>query len=63
MESTFALNALQKLDHCFTITVFFFYSITRCRIFWKQNHFIDIVAYGKQRDRGTFYASTLYNFL
>ena len=23
MESTFALNALQKLGHCFTITIFF----------------------------------------
>jgi len=29
-RSTFILNVLQKLDHCFTITNHFFYSVTRC---------------------------------
>ena len=34
----------------------------RCRRFWKQIHFIDIGAYGKQSDGGTFSASTLCRF-
>ena len=62
MESTFALNVLQKLDHCFTIT-FFFYSIARCRILWSKIIYIHIGAYGKRSDGGIFFASTLYHFL
>ena len=62
MESTSALNVLQKLGHCFTITIFF-RTITRCRRFWKQIHFYRQDAYGKQSDGGTFSGSTLYHFL
>jgi hypothetical protein len=45
MESTFALNVLQKLDHCFKITIFFVVSQgitdTASRLI-----FIDISGYG-----------------
>ena len=52
MESTFALNVIQKLGHCFTFTILFPLSITRCRGFWKQIHYIG--AYSMQSDGGTF---------
>jgi hypothetical protein len=60
METTFALNVLQKLSHCCTDTHnFFFRSITRCRRFV----FIDIGAHSKKSVGGTFSASILYYFL
>ena len=60
MESTFALNVLQKLDHCFTITNnIFFCSITKRRRFI----YIDKDAFGKQSDGGIFSGSTLYPIL
>ena len=61
MESTFALNVLQKLDHCFTITVYFI--VLQGVADSERIIFIDIGAYGKQSDRGTLFASTLYHFL
>jgi len=62
MESTFALNVLRKLDHCFTVEVFFLYyymvADSESRII-----FVDIGVCGKQSDRGIFFTSTLYHFL
>jgi len=60
--STLALNVLQKLVHCFTITIF---SVVLQGVADSESKFIsiDIGAYGKQSDGGTFSASTLYHFL
>jgi len=52
------INVLQKLDHCYTITIFF-YCVTRRRRFILK----DTGAYGKQSDFGKFSASTVYHFL
>ena len=64
MESTFALNVVQKLDHCFTITNSFF-SVVLQGISDSESRFIfiDTDAFGKQTDGGTFSGSTLYYFL
>jgi len=60
MESTPALNVLQKLGHCFTITVF---SVVLQGVTDSERFiFIDIGAYGQQSD-GTFSASALYHLL
>jgi hypothetical protein len=62
MESTFALNVLQKLDHCFTITIFFV--VSQCIANSESGFiFIGIGGYGKQSDGGTFSAFTLYYFI
>jgi len=62
MESTFALNVLQKLDHCFTITIFFV--VSQCITDSESRFiFIGIGGYGTQSDGGTFSASTLYYFM
>jgi len=57
MECAFALNVLQKLDRCSTITIFF-YGVNRRRRFILR----DIGAYGKQSDFGKFSVSTVYHF-
>jgi hypothetical protein len=61
-RSTFTLNVLQKLDHCFTITIF---SIVLQGVANSESRFtfIDKGDYGKRSDGGTFSASTLYHFL
>jgi hypothetical protein len=61
MESTFALNVLQKLDHCFTITNYFF-SVVLQDVADSESR-LDIGPYGQQSDGGTFSGSTLYHFL
>ena len=64
MESTFALNVLQKLAHCFTITNNFSPELLQGVAKYESSLiFIDIGAYGKQSDGGTFSASTLYHSL
>jgi len=62
MESTFALNVLQKLDLCFTFT-FFSIVLQGVADFESRIIFVDTGAYGKQSDRGIFFASTLFHFL
>jgi len=64
MESTFTLNVLQKLGHCFTTTNNFF-SVILQGVADSESRliFIDIGPYGKQSDGGTFSASTLCHFL
>jgi len=64
MESTFALNVLQMLGHCFTITNKFF-SVVLQDVADSESRFIfiDIGAYGKQSDGDILSASTLYQFL
>jgi len=64
MESTFASNVLQKLGHCFTITNISF-SVALQGVADSESRFIfiDIGAYGKQSDGGSFSASTLRHFL
>ena len=63
MESTFALNILQKLDQCFTTTNNFFTVLQVVADSESRFIFIDTGAYGKQSDGGTFSASSLYHFL
>ena len=64
LDSTFALSVLQKLDHYFTITNFFFLVILQGVADSKSIFiFIYIGALGKQNDGGTFFGSTLYHFL
>ena len=60
MESTFASNVLQKLDHCSTIIIFF--STVSQDVAHSESRFIfmDMGVYGKQNDGGTFSAFTLY---
>ena len=64
MGSTFALNVLQKLDHCFTITNIFF-SVVLQGVADSESRFIfiDIGAFGKQMDGVTLSGSKLYHFL
>ena len=63
MESNFALNVLQKLHHCFTITNSFFSIVLQCVADSESRFiFIYIGAYGKQSDDCTFSASNLYHF-
>jgi len=61
--NTLTLNIFQKLDHCFTVTVFF---IVLQEVADSESRFIftDITvgAYDSQWD-GTFSASTLYHIL
>jgi len=61
-RSTFTLNVLQKLDHCFTITNF---SVVLQGVTNSESRFIfiDTGDYGKQSDGDKFSASTLYHFL
>ena len=63
MESTFALNVLQKLGHSYNYKQFFFIVLQGVADYESRFIFIDIGAYGKQSDGGTFSASTLYHFL
>ena len=70
MESTFALNVLQKLDHSFTITnKLLFRSITRCHRLQVVTDtesrfiFIDVGGYVKQSDGSTFSGFIVYHFL
>jgi hypothetical protein len=65
MESTFALNVLQKLGHCFTYNYKQFLSAVLQGVADSESRFIfiDIGAYGKQCDGGTFSAFNLYHFL
>jgi len=64
MESTFALNVLQMLGHYFTITNNFFpRSITSVADSEGRFIFIDVGAYAKQSDGGTFSGSIWYHFL
>ena len=62
--STFALNVLQKLEHCFTITNNFFLLVLQ-GIAASESRFIviDIGDYHKQSDCRTFSVSTLYHYL
>ena len=62
-ESTFALNFLQNLGHCITINTFFPVVLQGVADSERRFIFIDIGAYGKQSDGGTFSASRLYHFL
>jgi len=59
------LNVIQKLCHCSTITNNFFSPVVLRGVADSESGFIfiDIGAYGKQSDGGTFSASTLYHFL
>jgi len=64
MESIFALNVIQKLDHCFANYNFFF-SVVLQSVANSESRFIfiNISAFDKQSDGGTFSGSTLYHFL
>ena len=64
MENTFALNVLQKLDHCFTAKNNLF-SVVLQGDADSASRFIliDVGAYIKQSDGGTFCGSILYHFL
>ena len=59
MESTFALNVVQKLDHCFTITNNFL-SVVLQGVADSEIRFIFIGTgvFGKQSDGGPFPGST-----
>jgi len=63
MESTIALNDLQKLGHCCTITNNSPPPPHPVVLTGVADSVIDIGAYGKRSDGGTFSASTLYHFL
>jgi len=64
MESIFALNVVQKLAQNFTITNNIF-SVVLQGVADSESRFIliDIGAYVKQSDGGTFSAATSYHFL
>ena len=64
MESTFALNVQQKLDNSLKITDISFSVVLQC-VADSESWciFIDIGAFGKQNDGGTYSGSTLYHFL
>jgi hypothetical protein len=59
MESTFALNVLQKLGHCFTVTNNIVFPVVLQGVSCSESRFIfiDIDAYGKQIDGDTYSAS------
>jgi hypothetical protein len=63
MESAFALNILQKLDHCLQLQTFFYTELQVVADFESKFISIDTGAYGKQSDGGIFSASSLYHFL
>ena len=62
MESTCAINVLQNLDHCFTITIDFSIVLKGLVDSESRFSFIDIGACGKQSDGGRFSASTVCRF-
>ena len=63
IESTFALNFLQNWINGFKLQTFF--SVVLQGVADSENRiiFIDIGAFGKQSDGGTYSGSTLYHFL
>jgi hypothetical protein len=56
MKSTFALNVLPNVDHCFTNN---FFSVELQGVADSESRFIfiDVRAYGKQSDGGEFSGS------